>query len=253
MAKTEIVLQWLENGSNVMNTYQAFLGYKENQTDSLSIIGTNATVVATVSNVFQMLQPIRILTNGLAANAALTKIVVDWKDPNKKVQAGDVLTLVSATGTMAATLLFWAEVGPEAMLVISAFAMTADLYSAFTPYVNTARIWLANALGNSMQITKPASVATAPLYWGCNGTFDTPSGYNLLGYDEIMGTKGLFACLTDQGMSNGALKIMGNPIPGSLTPVNDDSYRRDYCEYLQQKSGGTDYVSWMGYCPTKYP
>ncbi|WP_433696251.1 hypothetical protein [Paraburkholderia phenoliruptrix] len=253
MAQTEIVLHWLENGSNVMSTYQSLLEYKDNQSDSLSIISSNATLVASVSNIVQMLQPIRILTNGLAANAALTKMVVDWKDPNKKLQSGDVLTLMNTTGTIAATLLIWAEVGPEAVAAISAFAMASDLYTSFKPYLSTAKIWLNNALGNSMQLTKPASVATAPLYWGTNGSLEVAGGYNLLSYDEIMSTKGLFACLTDQGMSNSALKLMGNVIPGSLTPVNDDMYRRDYCEYLYKKSGGTDHVSWMDYCPTKYP
>jgi hypothetical protein len=105
MANTEIVVQIVENGSNVMNTYQAILSALQTPSDSLSLILNGSTLIAAVSNVVKILQPIRIETNLLVATSALIKITMDWKDPNKKVQVGDVLTLASASTTVALNVL----------------------------------------------------------------------------------------------------------------------------------------------------
>lgn len=250
MAQSEIILHWVESGSNSMSTYQALLGLKDNPRDTLSLLNTGTTLVGTVSNVSQMLQPIRIVTNGLLATTALTKIVVDWQDPNKRVQSGDVLTLVSATGMIAVTLLFWAEAGPGTVAVISAIALSADLQASFQPYLSTAKIWLSNSLGNTIQLSNPASTASSSLYWGSTGV---TSGYNLFSYDEIMGTSGLFVCLSDQGMTGKTLMIKGTPVPGSLTPISESTYRSNYCDYVYKMNGGSDKVSWDAYCPGTYP
>ena len=100
MAKVEMVLQFIENGSNSMTTYQALMAAANSQNDSLSVIQNGTNLVATISNVAPMMQPVRIMTNGLAATSALIRIATDWKDPNKKVQAGDVLTDASNHGYM---------------------------------------------------------------------------------------------------------------------------------------------------------
>ncbi|ANB75166.1 hypothetical protein AYM40_22385 [Paraburkholderia phytofirmans OLGA172] len=245
MAKVEMVLQFVENGSNSMTTYQALMSAANSPNDSLSVIQNDTNLVATVSNAAPMLQPVRILTNGLAATSALIRIVTDWKDPNKKVQPGDVLTVVSAAGTIAITLFVWAEIGPGAAAAIGALVLAADLQSAFQPYINFARMWLGDYMESLLQVSKPVSVASASLYWS---SLEPGSGYVLASYNEILTQKGLFVCLSDKGFSGGALMPMGTPIPGSFTPVNEEQYKENYCRYLSVKEGWSDIVNAMDYC-----
>jgi hypothetical protein len=247
MATVEMVIHWVESGSNSMSTYQALIGARDNPRDSLSIIQTGTNLIATVSNVAPILQPIRIITNGLSATSALTRIVVDWKDPGKKVQPEDVLTIVGSTGMIVVTLLVWAEIGPGAPAAINALVLSVDLQSAFQPYMNSAKTWLGNLLENTLQLSKPASTASSSLYWA---TMLDGSGWNLYSYDEIVSGRGLFAAMTDEGTSSPMLRISGSPVPGSFAPVNEDRYKSDYCRYLYDRSGGSDLVSWMHYCPT---
>jgi hypothetical protein len=148
MAKVETALQFIEAGSNLMGTYQAFMSAANSDKDSLSIIQNGTNVVATVSNVAPMLKPVRIVTNSFSATSVLVKIVTDWKDPTKKVQPGDVLSLISATGTIVITLLVWREIGPGAAAAVTALVLSADLQSAFQPYVSAAKIWLGNYAAN---------------------------------------------------------------------------------------------------------
>ncbi len=230
-----------------MSSYQAFMNAGNSPNDSISIIQNGSSLIATVSNVSSALQPIRIITNGLAATSALTRIAMDWKDPNKKVQPGDVLTLISATGTIAITLLVWAEIGPGAAAAIGALALAADLQSSFQPYMSSAKIWLGNVLANTLQLSNPASIASASLYWG---SMQTGSGWNLYSYDELMTGKGLFACMSDDMASGSILRISGTPVPGSFTPVSESKYKQDYCHYLYDQNGGSDLDSWMNYCPS---
>jgi hypothetical protein len=245
MAKVVLVLQWVETGSNSMGSYQAFMSAGNSPSDSLSIIQNGSNLIATVSNVSNMLKPIRIITNGLSATSALTRIVTDWKDPNKMVQPGDVLTLVSATGTIAVTLLIWAEIGPGAAAAIGALALAADLQSSFQPYVSAAKVWLGAALSKTLQLSKPASIASASLYWG---SVNHGNGYNLYTYDEIMSGKGLFVYLSDSMTAPGLIRISGTPVPGSFTPVADSLYKQSYCRALYDERGGSDLTSWMNYC-----
>jgi hypothetical protein len=245
MAKAELVFQLIESGSNSIITYQALQNAANSQNDALSIFQNGTSLVATVSNVTPMLQPIRIMTNGLAATSALMRIVTDWKDPNKTVQPGDVLTVVSAAGTVAITLLVWAEIGPGAVAAIAAVSLAADLQSSFQPYLSNTKVWLGNYMSNLMQVSNPASVASASLYWSAPATH---TGYMLASYDEILTQKGLFVCLSDNGVSGAALMPLQTPIPGSFTPVNEDQYKENYCRYLSVEQGWSDIVSGMNYC-----
>ncbi|MFM0730124.1 hypothetical protein PQQ52_06455 [Paraburkholderia sediminicola] len=245
MAKVEMVLQFVENGSNSMTTYQALMSAANSPSDSLSVIQNGSNLVATISNVAPMMQPVRIMTNGLAATSALIRIVTDWKDPNKKVQPGDVLTVVSAVGTIAITLLVWAEIGPGAAAVVGGLVLAADLQSSFQPYINSTKIWLGNYMTNVLQVSNPPSVASASLYWSSLGT---ESGYVLASYNEILTQKGLFVCLSDKGVSGSGLFPMATPVPGSFTPVNEDQYKENYCRYLSVEQGRSDIVSGMDYC-----
>ena len=245
MAKVEMVLQFIENGSNSMTTYQALMAAANSQNDSLSVIKNGTNLVATISNVAPMMQPVRIMTNGLAATSALIRIATDWKDPNKKVQAGDVLTVISAVGTIAVTLLVWAEIGPGAAAVVGGLILAADLQSSFQPYINSTKIWLGNYMTTLLQVSNPPSVASASLYWSSLGT---GSGYVLSSYNEILTQKGMFVCLSDKGVSGSGLIPMGTPVPGSFTPVNEDQYKENYCRYLSVEQGWSDIVSGMDYC-----
>ncbi|RDK00156.1 hypothetical protein [Paraburkholderia lacunae] len=246
MAKVEMVLQFIENGSNSMTTYQAFVSAANSPHDSLSVIQNGTNVVATISNVAPMMQPVRIMTNGLAATSALIRIVTDWKDSNKKVQTGDVLTVISAAGTIAVTLLVWAEIGPGAAAVVGGLVLAADLQSSFQPYIKSTKIWLGNYMSRLLQVSNPPSVASASLYWSSLGA---GSGDMLASYNEILTQKGLFFCLSDKGtVSGGGLFPMGTPVPGSFTQVNEDQYKENYCRYLSVKQGWSDIVSGMDYC-----
>lgn len=249
MASVEVVLHWVDSGSNSMTTFQALMGVIDNPGDALSIFQSGTNLVGTVSNVSKMLQPIRIVTNGLTATSALVKIIVDWKDPNKRVQSGDVLTLISASGTIAVTLLAWAEIGPGAAAAIGAFALAADLQASFQPYLSSAKIWLGNLLTNTLQLSSPISSASSSLYWGSIGE---GLGYNLYSYDEIVSVRGKFVCMTDQQTSGQILRISGTPVPGSFTPVNEAKYKSDYCRYLYDKGGSDEigYPAYLDYCST---
>jgi hypothetical protein len=89
IANTELTVQFIEKGSDSLGTFQAILSAIASPSDSLSIILNGATLVATVTNVSAILQPIRIETNFLLATSVLAKITMDWKDPNRKVQTTD--------------------------------------------------------------------------------------------------------------------------------------------------------------------
>jgi hypothetical protein len=245
MAKVEMVLQFIENGSNSMTTYQALMAAANSQNDSLSVIQNGTNLVATISNVAPMLKPVRIQTNLMSATSALTRVVTDWQNPDKRVQPGDVLTIISAIGTVAFTVLVLAEIGPGAAAAIGALVLAADLQSAFQPYIGSAKIWLGNYMSNLLKISQPASVASASLYWSSLGA---GSGYVLASYDEILAQKGLFICLSDKGVSGSGLMPMATPVPGSFTPVNEDQYKENYCRYLSVEQGWSDIVSGMDYC-----
>jgi hypothetical protein len=245
MAKAEMVFQFMESGSNSMTTFQAFMSAANSPNDSLSVMQNGTNVVATITNVTPMLQPIRIQTNLMNATSALIRVVADWKDPNKRVQTNDVLTIISSAGLVAVTVLAIAEIGPGAAAVIGGLALAADLQSAFQPYINSAQIWLGNYMSNLLQISQPVSVASASLYWS---SLQTGSGYILASYDEILAQKGLFVCLSDKGVLGKGLMPMATPIPGSFTPVNEDQYKENYCRYLSVEQGWSDIVSGMDYC-----
>lgn len=247
MATAEMVLHWVESGSNNMSMYQALMGVKDNPSDTLSIIQTGTNLVATVSNISSMLQPIRIITNGLSATSALTRIVVDWKDPNKKVQAGDVLTLISASGAIVVTVLVWAEIGPGAAAAVSGLALAADLQSSFQPYLNSAKVWLGNYISNLTQLSNPASVASASLYWSAPLP-ELSTSYALASYDEVMAQNGRFVCLSDKGTPGNLLFPLATPVPGSYTPVDEDMYKDAYCRSLADPT--TDLDAWLPYCKT---
>jgi hypothetical protein len=245
MAKAEMALQFIENGSNSMITFQAFLSAANSPNDSLSVMQNGTNLIATITNITPMLKPIRIQTNLMNATSALIRVVADWKDPNKRVQTNDVLTIISAAGTIVFTVLVLAEISPGAAAVVSGLIIAADLQSIFQPYINSVKIWLGNYLSNLLQISQPVSVASASLYWA---SLQTGSGYVLASYDEILTQKGLFICLSDKGISGTGLRPIATPIPGSFTPVNEDQYKENYCRYLSVEQGWSDIVSGMDYC-----
>jgi hypothetical protein len=83
------------------------------------------------------MQPFRIITNYGVATSIAVEIDADWIDPQRRVQSGDVLTLMSSMGTLALTFLAWAELGAVAAVGVSALVLSADLVNAFAPYMNS--------------------------------------------------------------------------------------------------------------------
>jgi hypothetical protein len=155
-----------------------------------------------------------------------------------------VLTLVSASGAAAIQLLVWAELGEGVALTVAALALAADVQSAAQPYLPSLKIGLGNAIQNTLPIADPISTDSSSLYWASMPTYN---GYSLATYDEILTQKGLFVCLSDQGTS-GFLSINSTPVPGSLTSINEDAYKDNYCRYLSVEQGWSDIVSGMDYC-----
>lgn len=244
MAKSEFVIQILEAGSNSMNTYQTLLDAVHTGSEPLSITKNTLGVVAVVTNIFPMLQPIRIVSSGLVATTAMAKIVADWSDPKKRVNPGDMLTLISASGLVTIQLLVWAEIGEGVVVTVAALALVADLRAAVQPYLPSLKIWLRNGIQNLLPMADPISTASSSLYWASMPTY---TAYSLATYNEILTPKGLFVCLSDKG-TTGFLAIDYTPIPGSLTPINEDAYKESYCRYLSVKQGWSDIVSGMDYC-----
>jgi hypothetical protein len=244
MAHSEFAVQVLEAGSNNMNTYQTLMDAVHSGSDSLSIVQNTVGVVAIVTNIVPMLKPVRVMANGLVATTAMAKIVADWSDPAKRVQPGDVLTLVSASGAVTIQLLVWAELGEGVALTVAGLALAADVQSAAQPYLPSLKIWLGNVIQTILPIMDPISTDSSSLYWASMPTYN---GYSLATYDEILTQKGLFVCLSDQGTS-GFLSVNSTPVPGSLTSVNEDAYKEDYCRYLSVEQGWSDIASGMDYC-----
>ncbi|MGF6771274.1 hypothetical protein P3T18_003753 [Paraburkholderia sp. GAS199] len=245
MASLELIVHVMDAGSNNMSMFQALMGVFNNPRDSLSIMNTGATLIATVTNVTPILQPIRIITNSVVATTVLTRIVVDWRDPNKKVEPGDILTLVSASGMIVLSVFVLAEIGPGAAITINAIVMSSDLQSGFQPYITSAKVFLGNLLSNLIGLTRPASTASSSLYWG---TINAEAGYGLYSYDEIMFAKGLFICMSDHGTSGTTFFPRGTPVPGSITPINEDAYKDDFCRNLAKEQGWSDVESGVAFC-----
>jgi hypothetical protein len=244
MAHSEFAIQVLETGSNNLNTYQTLLDAAHSGSDSLSLVQSSVGVLAVVTNIVPMLQPVRIVSNSLLATTAMAKIVADWTDPKKRVQPGDVLTLVSGSGAVVMQMLVWAEIGEGVALTVAALVLAADVQAAAQPYLPSLKIWLGTAMQNTLPIVDPISTASSSLYWA---TVPSSQTVTLATYDEILTQQGLFVCLSDQG-TTGPLFMNYSPIPGSLTPVNEDSYKENYCRYLSAKEGWGDIVSGMDYC-----
>lgn len=240
-----MAFQLVENGSNSMTTFQALMSAINSPNDSLSLMQNGTNVVATITNVTPMLQPVRIQTNLMNATSALIRVVADWKNPDKRVQTNDVLTIISSVGLITVTVLVLAEIGPGTAAVIGGLVLATDLQSSFQPYLNSAKLWLGNYMANLLQISQPISVASASLYWS---SLQSGSGYTLASYNKILIQNGLFVCLSDKGVSGKGLMPMATPVPGSFTPVNEDQYKENYCRYLSVEQGWSDIVSGMDYC-----
>jgi hypothetical protein len=140
-------------------------------------------------------------------------------------------------------MLVWAEIGEGVALAVGGLALAADLQSIVQPHLPSLKIWLGNYIPNLLPITSPISTVSASLYWAnSNG-----NGWRLATYDEIISQNGLFVCLSDKG-TNGALFVDYTPVPGSITRINEEMYKENYCRYLGTKEGWGDIVSGMNYC-----
>src|SRR5215813_14065100 len=117
------------------------------------------------------MQPFRIITNFGVATSLVVKIDVDWRDAQRRVQAGDVLTLVSSLGTVALTFLAWAEIGAVAAVGVSALILAADLVNVFSPYMNSLSMYGQYWLPNYLPMELPIVTDTANLHWARMGSY----------------------------------------------------------------------------------
>lgn len=244
MPRVELVAQVVEKGSDSMSLFSAIQGMLQDpaQQGNLSLILNSSVLVATVVNIFPMFQPFRILMNGFTATTVVTKLVVDWKDPEKKVQPGDVLTLVSVTGVITMTVLALSEIGVS--IAVGVGALAADLLSSLGPYLNSIKMYAASFLPDLVPMDPPISTKSSNLYWASLG-----NGLQLATYDEIMSQNyGKFTALVDKANSGKSLFTWGSPVPGSITPIDEQQYRSDYCNRKGQIEGWADVKNAMDYC-----
>jgi hypothetical protein len=228
MAHSEFAIQIMEAGSNNMNAFQTLMGAVNSGTDSISIVQNGVGVVAVITQLAPMLQPVRVVANGLVATTAMAKVVADWTDPSKRVQPGDVLTFISAAGAATVQMLAWAEIGPGVGLTIAGLALAADLQTAAQPYLSSLKIWLGNTITTYLPIEDPISTASSSLYWA---TLPPNTGRSLATYNEVLSQNGLFVCLGDQGTAGQFVFPLNTPVPGSLTPVNEAAYKQNFCAF----------------------
>lgn len=225
----EFVLKWIEEGSNSMQVYSNILNFlRDGQTYQL--VSDTGAVIATIVNLSPMLQPIRIQANAFAATAIILKVVSDWQDPNKKVEPGDVITLIGQTGVLVATFVVASEIAPEVAVAGFAIALASDLSSTFNNYLTYIKFILRPIYQSLLSFEIPLSTDAASLYW-ISGFGDED---NLATYDEVMDPDGTFYFmkLVDGsliGLAPNTLEFADSAIPGSLTPVDDSSYLQYFC------------------------
>jgi hypothetical protein len=246
MAKQEFVVQILEQGSNTMGAYLAIQSILSGKSETLSLI-VDSSVLATISTVTPILQPFRVITSLTTATTVAVKIVADWTDPQRRVQTGDVLTLVSSLGTVTLTLLAWAEIGAPVAVGVSGLVLAADLVNEFTPYMNSLIMCGQGFLPTYLSMEPPIATETSNLYWARIGR-----DAQLATYDEIMSSvDNEFMCLEDSMKNGWALLPRGSCIPGSIIPIDEAMYRRNYCNRRLEIEQWSDVVSGMYYC-TQY-
>jgi hypothetical protein len=247
MAKQEFVIQVLEQGSNTMSTYTAMQSMLSSKKETLNLIVDSSVLIATISNVTPIMQPFRIITNFGVATSIAVKIDADWMDPQRRVQSGDVLTLMSSMGTLALTFLAWAELGAVAAVGVSALVLSADLVNAFAPYMNSLSMYGQLWLPKFLSMDPPIVTDTSNLHWARMG-----SNMQVATYDEVMSSiNNEFICLDDKSKSGWALVPLGSCIPGSVTPIDEGRYRENFCNRKREIEQWSDAVSGMYFC-TKY-
>ncbi|MBN3762358.1 hypothetical protein [Burkholderia sp. Ac-20365] len=246
MPRVELVAQVVEKGSDSMSLFSGIQGMLKDpaQQGNLSLIVNSSVLVATVVNIFPMFQPFRILMNGFTATTVITKLVVDWKDPEKKIQPGDVLTLVSATGVITMTVLALSEIGVSIAVGVGAMVLAADLLNSLGPYLDMLKMYAETLLPDVVPMDPPISTKSSNLYWA-----SLRDGPQLATYDEIMSVNdGKFKALADVAKSGKSLLPYGSLVPGSITPVDEQQYRGDYCNRKGQIEGWADVKAAMDYC-----
>jgi hypothetical protein len=244
MAKQEFVVQILEQGSNTMSTYSAMQSMLTSKKETLNLIVDSSVLAATISNVTPILQPFRIITNFGVATTIAVKIDADWRDPQRRVQSGDVLTLVSSAGTIALTFLAWAELGAAAAVGVSALVLAADLVNVFAPYMNSLSMYGQLWLPQYVPMEPPIVTDTANLHWA-----RIDPDWQIATYEEVMSSvKNEFICLDDVSKSGWALVPKGSCIPGSITPIDESAYRENYCNRRREVEQWSDAISGMYYC-----
>ncbi len=212
----------IDKGSNTMTTYQAIMSALTSNSDSLTLMLNSTTLVATITNVVPVMQPVRIQTNALLATTAVVKVYADWKDPKKRVHTSDILTLVSASGTVLVSVLLLADIGVEVAAGIAAFTLASDIQSVVTQFASDLAVQLSLPFPNNF--VPPVSTAGSNLYWS---SLKSGAIGGLATYDEIMSDSRLFACFKDN--PSGGWYPSYSPIPGSITPVDATDYVDSFC------------------------
>jgi hypothetical protein len=244
MAKQEFVMQVLEQGSNTMSTYAAMQSMLAGKRETLNLIVDSSVLVATISNITPILQPFCIITNFGVATTIAVKIDADWQEPQRRVQSGDVLTLMSSAGTIALTFLAWAELGAAAAVGVYALVLAADLVNVFAPYMNSLSMYGQLWLPKYLPMDPPIVTDTSNLHWA---RFE--SKWQVATYEEIMSSvENAFICLDDMSKSGWALVPVGSCIPGSITPIDENAYRENYCNRKREVEQWSDTISGMYYC-----
>ncbi len=228
----EFALKWVEDGSNSMQLYSSIMS-EITDGKTLNIVSDTGILIATVVNITPMLEPIRIQANTFAATSILLKVVSDWQDPNKKIEANDIINLISSAGTLVATIVVIAEIAPEAAIAGIAIALAADVASTINSYLGYLKIFWNYLYKSLLSFEVPLATDTSSLYV-IEGTNTTNSHSSLATYDEIMDLSNnlLFAKFSD-GATYGApntLILAPSAIPGSVTPVDDASYLQHFCQ-----------------------
>jgi hypothetical protein len=228
----EFALKWIEDGSNSMSVYQNILNeIKDGKT--MTIVADTGAVIATITNVVPMLQPIRIQANTFAATSILLKIIADWQDPNKKVEPNDVINLISAAGTLVATFVVVAEIAPEAAIAGFAIALAADVASTINTYMNSFKEFLYYWYKSIFSFDLPLPTDASSLY-AIEGA-NTADGYpGLATYSEVMNlSDDLFFSKFIDGATYGepnTFALAASAIPGSVTPVDNATYLQYFCQ-----------------------
>lgn len=126
----KVIVVTVENASTVTGSASLanqMIQAKQQNTQGFNLVNQGGQLIATVSNLFPILEPIRIQTNTFAAATVALKMTADVQ-AGQSIEAGDALTLVGDIAGVVAGIAVLAA-APELAVAATLVAVATDVAS----------------------------------------------------------------------------------------------------------------------------